>query len=84
MCDAIAWINDQGRKSSGTVAWKKVTTHFISSWGLAGDDMREDSLEYAALATKVSATLRQQYRTARGVSKTDLQKGRAVVFTLMK
>ena len=31
--DAIAWINDQGRNSNGTVAWKKVTTHFISSLG---------------------------------------------------
>ena len=66
MRDAIARINGQGRNSNGTVASKKVTTHFISSWGLAGDDMLEDSPEYAALATKVSATFRQRDRTARG------------------
>ena len=67
--EAIAWINDNARNENGTMGWKKVVDHFITHWGLAGEDVLPNTPSWSALATKVGNTLCHRYRTARGAFK---------------
>ena len=48
--EAVAWINENARNENGTVGWKKVVDHFITHWGLAGEDVLPNTLGWSALA----------------------------------